>query len=286
MNSKKKSHHNMFQGLFKKNIKFFNDNRRTNYIKSVLRYQNNTNNETIKLNTLLRNELDVNNEDHKKFYKDEVMFIKNLDIALEKAAQYKLNKTFSVFRGFGSSVNWLIKTLEINKQLIIKSYLSCSYSSKIATESFSNNSSIFEIRIPKNTDINYIVIPSLKKDAKIVEEEILIQRNTLCKLTHTENIIVEGIPITKYICSVHKNNIVPTTISKTASFTTADRLLIKSNDFKALSDIMEIFDINTAEELLDELLNEEKIRSGDISPEIMKKVEENIKKYFLNIKSI
>ena len=66
----------MFQGLFKKNINFFNDNRRTNYIKSVLRYQNNTNNETIKLNTLLRNELDVNNEDHKKFYKDEVMFIK------------------------------------------------------------------------------------------------------------------------------------------------------------------------------------------------------------------
>ena len=49
---------------------------------------------------------------------------------------------------------------------------------------------------------------------------------------------------------------------------------------------IEIFDINTAEELLDELLNEENIIRGDISPEIMKKVEENIKKYFLNIKSI
>lgn len=54
-----------------------------------------------------------------------------------------------------------------NKQLIIKSYLSCSYSSKIAIESFSNNSSIFEIIISENTDINYTVIPSLKKTLKL-----------------------------------------------------------------------------------------------------------------------
>jgi hypothetical protein len=171
------------------------------------------------------------------------------------------------------------ETLKINKQLIIKSYLSCSYSSKIAIESFSNNSSIFEIRIPENTDINYIVIPSVKKDAKIVEEEILIQRNTLCKLSEIKNILFKGNHITKYICTVHKNNIVPTTISKANALTIAERLLIKSNDFEALSDIMEIFDINTAEELLDFLLNEEDIPSGDISPEIMKKVKENIEKY-------